>query len=109
MIGCSLTLKETMEILSRLTKRDCPIPITKEFVKHNANNVQDVEELGFMITIGGSYMEVRMEYKDNELYLIPTINCDEYNIGEPIKYVHELQNLYRALTGKELEIRREWL
>ena len=23
----------------------CPIPITKEFVKHIANNVQDVEEL----------------------------------------------------------------
>jgi hypothetical protein len=87
----------------------CPIPITKEFVKHIANNVQDVEELGFMITIGGSYMEVRMEYKDNELYLIPTINCDEYNIGEPIKYVHELQNLFYALNGKELEIRREWL
>jgi hypothetical protein len=27
----------------------------------------------------------------------------------PFEFVHELQNLYRALTGKELEIRREWL
>lgn len=54
-------------------------------------------------------MEVRMEYKDNELYLIPTINCDEYYIGEPIRYIHELQNLFYALNGKELEIKREWL
>ena len=71
MIGCNLTLKETMEILSRLTEtRFARYLSQKEFVKHIANNVQDVEELGFMISIGGSYMEVRMEYKDNELYLI---------------------------------------
>mgnify|MGYP003586913368 CR=1 FL=1 len=30
-------------------------------------------------------------------------------IGKNIIYVHELQNLYHALTGEELEIRREWL
>ena len=30
-------------------------------------------------------------------------------LGNNMIYVHELQNLYHVLTGKELEIRREWL
>ena len=86
-----------------------PINITKELVKHITANIQDVE-FGYMISIGNfPSIEVRIEYKDNQLYLIPTINCDECDIGEPIQYVHELQNLYYALTGKELEIKREWL
>ena len=37
---------------------------------------------------------VRLMFKDGTSYL--------YNVNElePIKYVHELQNLYHALTGK---------
>lgn len=86
-----------------------PIPLTKELMKHLASSDEDVE-YGYMFQIvGGSYFEVRIEYKDNELYMIPTISCDEYDIGEPIQYVNEIQNLYYALTGKELEIKREWL
>ena len=27
---------------------------------------------------------------------------NEYSVGEPFKYVHQLQNLYFALTGEEL-------
>ena len=35
----------------------------------------------------------------------PLIKCGEYEIiGVNIKYVHQLQNLFYSLTGKELEI-----
>jgi hypothetical protein len=33
-----------------------------------------------------------------------SINCFEYSNGKNIKYVHQLQNLYFALTGEELKI-----
>jgi hypothetical protein len=42
--------------------------------------------------------------EDEESYYL----ADENDIGfglRPIKYVHQLQNLYHSLTGKELEIK----
>ena len=35
---------------------------------------------------------------------INSINCHEYDNGVKIKYVHQLQNLYFALTNTELTI-----
>ena len=37
----------------------------------------------------------------NELSVILE-GCDDGSIGNKIKYVHQLQNLYFALTGEEL-------
>lgn len=37
------------------------------------------------------------------------VNENDRHITKPISYVHELQNLYHALTGKELKIEMEWL
>jgi hypothetical protein len=34
-----------------------------------------------------------------------SVNGGEYLIGKPIKYVHQLQNLYFALTGNELTLK----
>ena len=39
---------------------------------------------------------------DNELYL--SINSAEYGIGQSIRYLHQLQNIYFDLIGKELKI-----
>lgn len=36
-----------------------------------------------------------------------TINSGEFCTGLILKYVHQLQNLYFALTGQELEIKKE--
>ena len=35
------------------------------------------------------------------------INANEYHVGESFKYVHQLQNIYFALTNKELELIKE--
>lgn len=38
--------------------------------------------------------------------------CDDYYHGEinrKVKYVHEMQNLYYMLTGKEMEMKKEWV
>lgn len=64
---------------------------------------------------GSQYMYVNLEaiqpYRDygsgfewdyNQLYLC---DCDSGKIGEQIKYVHQLQNIYFALTNKELTIK----
>ena len=54
-------------------------------------------------------LEVYVGIKDGVIFLTPSVNDDDFEIGISIRYVHELQNIYHALTGKELEIRREWL
>lgn len=34
------------------------------------------------------------------------INSNEYHVGESFKYVHQLQNIFFALTNKELELKK---
>jgi hypothetical protein len=98
------------EVFENTDKEIYPIPITKDLLLHLANDFEDVKN-GYGIELGkdDNYFGVRMEDIDGVFVLIPTVNCDEYDIGETLYYVHELQNLYHALTGKELEIKREWL
>lgn len=74
-----------------------PIPLTEEWLK----------KFGFYTVAGRWYIEIYngaraivvnriiVEIHDE---LIRTFLCD-------IKYVHQLQNLYFALTGEELEIK----
>ena len=40
------------------------------------------------------------------LYIEDIASCNVVNWDKPIKYVHEAQNLYFALTGNELEIKK---
>ena len=49
---------------------------------------------------------IEIEPLENEDYTI-CINANEYHIGENFKYVHQLQNIYFALTIKELELIKE--
>ena len=83
-----------------------PIPISVELLSNLSKNlISD----GYIIYIGSENIEFSVERKDEIINLVPCVNCDEYDIGKPIRYVHQLQNLYKELTGNELEIRREWL
>jgi hypothetical protein len=74
-----------------------PIPLTPEILE-KAGFEKSIEVIG-----GWLY------YKDdfNICYLdsgIVKLQVDDCNYGQPFKYVHQLQNLYFALTGNELEI-----
>lgn len=83
-----------------------PIPISVELLSNLCENlISD----GYIIYIGSENIEFSVERKDEIINLVPCVNYDEYDIGKPIRYVHQLQNLYKELTGNELEIRMEWL
>ena len=85
------------DVFENTDKEIYPIPFSVELLSELSKNI-----------ICDGYF-ISIEIKDGVISLIPSVNADEYEIGKHIKYVHELQNLYHAFTGKELEIRREWL
>lgn len=45
---------------------------------------------------------------DNRFYWYNQVDDDYYSCMHPIKYVHQLQNLFFALTGQELEHMELW-
>lgn len=59
----------------------------------------------------GNYWETRSGNfeidKDYKKEWILSVNGNEYYIGESFKYVHQLQNLYFALTGEELTMKQD--
>ena len=70
-----------------------PIPLTEEWlVKFGFRKIMGgyYKQAGYKIIIWPT-MQITFEYMENEL--------------REIKAIHELQNLYFALTGKELEIK----
>lgn len=84
-----------------------PIPITARwlvrmyFTKSRNNTLllptgegcaefEPVKEDGTLILYFGEY--------NNEY-------CEFYQLGQPFRYVHQIQNLYHVLAGKELEIK----
>ena len=95
------------DIFENTDKEIYPIPFSVELLSELSKNI--ICDGYFMYIGPNSDLEVSIEIKDGVISLIPSVNADEYAIGKHIKYVHELQNLYHALIGKELEIRREWL
>lgn len=70
-----------------------PIPITEEwllkfgFIQIHENNWQDVE------------CEIMVDLFNEKIYIISAMPWKQLN---HIKYVHQLQNLYFALTNEEL-------
>lgn len=75
-----------------------PIPITEEWLQHLGFNLDDdnyyIEETSFGVEITED--EFIVFFGDN-------IPC-YYTTLIPVKYVHQLQNLYFSLTQKELLI-----
>ncbi len=76
-----------------------PIPITPEWL----------ERFGFQKIIGcGWQLDIETNhyclYSENGKYVDLFVYSDE--VGKQCKYIHQLQNLYFALTGEELELKR---
>lgn len=70
-----------------------PIPLTEDWlVKFGFENLYDTRWQNYSVDLFG----------DSEGYWL--LSEERTNWPKPIKYVHQLQNLYFALTGKELEI-----
>ena len=86
-----------------------PIPITKELIVKSLNS----EILGDDYSVKlGDYRYIYFRINNDGYISIDFFNYDdnsENEICDGIRYVHELQNLYHALTGNELKIEREWL
>ena len=97
------------DVFENTDKEIYPIPITKELIVKSLNS----EILGDDYSVKlGDYRYIYFRINNDGYISIDFFNYDdnsENEICDGIRYVHELQNLYHALTGKELEIRREWL
>lgn len=84
-----------------------PIPLTPEIL----------EKCGFKKSIGDSYLEKIDIYENDYITLSSNFNLlyETYEDGNEkwyyekldrkIQYVHELQNIYFALSGEELEVK----
>lgn len=86
-------------------KKIYPIPLTPEMLKN----------IGFVKhKLCGYDNHFEYRYKDCSDFEITALYDCDFSVllvgsARIIRYVHELQNIYHALTGNELEIRREWL
>ena len=80
-----------------------PVPITEAWlINFGFHKIEGYPYLVFKIN-GMSHFEQNETNKD-EFYL-EGLEGESIN-DVPIKYVHQLQNLYFALTGKELEFKK---
>jgi hypothetical protein len=89
-----------------------PIPISKEWlVNFGFDNDKEVcwekfEQMRW-VKYENNYICVRLMKHDFAWWIILEINASGEHIGINIgdfEYVHQLQNLYFALTGKELKV-----
>jgi hypothetical protein len=69
-----------------------PIPLTEEWLFKLGFETDHIEWWNGIICLG--------IFKDG-IYYLPTDQIS-FRIGKEIEYVHQLQNLYFALTGEEL-------
>lgn len=84
-----------------------PIPLTKEwFLKLGGQAWQDEGKTVYSIDAFHAPMCVRfdIDFRDGVIYFKSHYNEQELNAQKMLKiqYVHQLQNLYHALTGQEL-------
>ena len=77
-----------------------PIPLTEEWLLKFGFKGLPVNYMGFYEFIIGTFSIIREQ--DEYCFPYETYNGD--NIDLEIKHVHQLQNLYFALTGEELEL-----
>jgi hypothetical protein len=77
-----------------------PIPLTEEWlVKFGINNVSQTNWIYYQTKIG--YYNITIE---NGVFKFWLADCDDCGYSIDIISVHQLQNLYFALTGEELTI-----
>lgn len=89
-----------------------PIPITPEWLERLGfeKNQYKYEKINLTETI--YTIDVPNDYGGriigsdyNGEFKIRLEGCDEGKVGDFIKYIHQLQNLYHALTGQELTVK----
>jgi hypothetical protein len=74
-----------------------PIPLTEEWLlKFGFEQASD-----YWTEPGNGCFELGKQ-KEGWVYCV---NTREYDVSEPIQYVHQLQNLFYAVTGRELTIK----
>ena len=74
-----------------------PIPLTEEWLL----------KFGFELKIGNYHLENFRFNISNPMNYDGFLFCDGYSVlTEKIKHVHQLQNLYFALTGEELTLKQ---
>ena len=96
------------DVFENTDKEIYPIPFSVELLSELSKNIICD---GYIISIKSDYsLEFLVNRKkEDSIILITSVSCRKHVIAKSIRYVHELQNLYHAFTGKELKIRREWL
>ena len=102
-VNCDYSIRmspDGIHHIESLVDRLNPIPLTEDILTKLGF---DKDEDGYKGCIELSYGNTLLGYPDdNELYL--SINSAEYGIGQSIRYLHQLQNIYFDLIGKELKI-----
>jgi hypothetical protein len=85
-----------------------PIALTEEWLlKFGFKKGNSIYPEGYSINILNTDTYLRPSFEGGFYWgfnLRNKSDCELYN-AKPIKYVHQLQNLYFALTGNELEIK----
>ena len=83
-----------------------PILLTEEWLlKFGFKKGKVLTNIYYSLNIDASYGASIVAFIENEKKLeIYLSDCDGGHIGKKLEYVHELQNLYFALTGEELEV-----
>ncbi len=81
-----------------------PIQLTEEWlIKFGINKYSDNHYILEILNRGRLHF-----YTEKDKVSVEIGNKSGYSFGYPkIKYLHELQNLYFALTGQELEYKRQ--
>lgn len=74
-----------------------PIPLTEEWLTRFG-----FDETGYMNIKSGGIIQVTMNFIGSVMY---SINGSHWVDISDCRYVHQLQNLYHALTGEELTIK----
>lgn len=94
---------QVLQLLSDANNLE-PIPLTEEwFKKFNATKDKEFN-MHYTLPINGDYGYLLFLKDKDEYDVFIHIDEDSILLYNNIKYVHQLQNLYFALTGNELTI-----
>ena len=83
-----------------------PIPLTPEILRDwfgFENGAFKVSALTLEVYVKPLQVEIKAKVINGEMKVAASINVGEFTKMFPIKYVHQLQRLYHALTGEPLK------
>lgn len=86
-----------------------PIPIMPDILEKAGfvdypEGYDDKEMVQYQTMYLGKNKTSQIAYIDNKFYVSGQYDPDFYGVQAEVKYLHQLQNLYYALTGEELKI-----